>query len=64
MRTLPAPELAQTYAWYQLVLNLRMADVYGKHGPPFLPTLKEKLPLCNMDNRTVRWPLLLTAWLC
>ena len=52
MRALPAAELAPTYGWYQNVLNLRVADVYEEHGLLFLRTLKEKLPLCNMDTWT------------
>jgi hypothetical protein len=34
------------------VLNLRVADVYEEHGLLFLRTLKEKLPLRNMDTWT------------
>lgn len=54
MRTLPADELGPTYGWYQNVLNLRVADVYAKHGLAFLRTLKQNLPLNTMDNWTTQ----------
>ena len=52
IRTLPADELAQTYAWYQYLLNLRAADIYPKHGLGFLRALKEKLPFHSMSTWT------------
>ena len=36
-------ELAQTYEWYQLMLNLKAAELYEVHGISFLPTL-QRLP--------------------
>jgi hypothetical protein len=52
MRTLPPAELGATYGWYQYVLNLRVADVYGRHGIAFLRALKERLPFRTMNTWT------------
>lgn len=52
MRALPGPELAKTYAWYQLFLNLRAAELFAEHGHHFLVKLKEKLPLNELSNWT------------
>ena len=52
MRALPPAELAPTYGWYQTVLNLRVADIYAKHGLAFLRTLKDRLPFRTMDTWT------------
>ena len=40
MRSLPGPELAQTYGWYQFALNLRVVDVHAEHGVAFLRAIK------------------------
>jgi len=50
MRTLPPNELAQTYGWYQYLLNVRVADVHREHGLAFLQKLRAKLPLDNLDK--------------
>lgn len=52
MRSLPGPELARTYGWYQLALNLRVADVYAEHGLGFLRRLKDALPLDSLGTST------------
>ena len=52
MRSLPGPELAQTYGWYQVVLNLRVVEIYAEHGLAFLRRLKETLPVDTPDNWT------------
>ncbi|HJS52899.1 MAG TPA: hypothetical protein VJ765_00105 [Chitinophagaceae bacterium] len=52
MRSLPGPELAQTYGWYQLFLNLRAAELFAEHGQNFLVKLREGLPLNEMDKWT------------
>jgi hypothetical protein len=44
MESLPGPELSRTYGWYQNVLNLQAADLYRRHGPSLLPSLKAALP--------------------
>jgi hypothetical protein len=52
MRGRPPAELASTYGWYQVVLNLRVADIYANHGLGFLRALKEKLPFHSMSTWT------------
>ena len=52
MRSLPGPELGQTYAWYQLFLNLRAAELFAEHGQNFLVKLKAGLPLNELSNWT------------
>jgi hypothetical protein len=52
MRGLPPAELASTYGWYQVVLNLRVADIYATHGLGFLRALKENLPFHSMNTWT------------
>lgn len=52
MKSLPGSELARTYAWYQLALNLRVADVHAEHEVAFLKMLKENLPLDTIDMWT------------
>lgn len=44
MNNLPPQELGPTYAWYQVMLNLKAAELYEKDGLKFLHTLKAKLP--------------------
>lgn len=43
MRDLPPDEIAQTYAWYQNLLNLRVADLYEEHGLDFLRAVSASL---------------------
>jgi hypothetical protein len=52
MRSLPGPELGRTYGWYQVVLNLRVADTYSEHGIAFLRQLRTTLPLDSLDHWT------------
>jgi hypothetical protein len=52
MRGLPPAELASTYGWYQVGLNLRVADIYANHGLGFLRALKETLPFQSMSTWT------------
>lgn len=52
MRQLPPEELGQTYAWYQQVLNLRVADVYDRHGLGFLRAARTRLPWATLDDWT------------
>lgn len=40
MAALPGPEFAQTYGWYQFLLNLQCAKLYESHGLDLLPALK------------------------
>lgn len=44
MNALPPGQLAQTYAWYQNMLNLRAAEVYEEYGLDFLRDLNSELP--------------------
>ncbi|HVS12577.1 MAG TPA: hypothetical protein VMV46_01540 [Thermoanaerobaculia bacterium] len=43
MGDLPAQERGPTYAWYQILLNLRVATVYEDHGLDFLRQVKSRL---------------------
>jgi hypothetical protein len=43
MRELPAGEFPRVYAWYQNLLNLRVAAVYEEHGLGFLRAVKTRL---------------------
>ncbi|MGH7572404.1 MAG: hypothetical protein ACREMK_11255 [Gemmatimonadota bacterium] len=43
MRDLPVGERGQTYAWYQVLLNLRAAALYEEHGLDFLRQVKDQL---------------------
>jgi hypothetical protein len=52
MKGLPPEELAPTFGWYQLVLNLRVADVYAKYGLAFLRVMKESLLFHSMTSWT------------
>lgn len=64
MNDLPPQELGPTYAWYQVMLNLRAAELYEKYGVGFLQTLKEKLPWQEVekwDTKTLL-PLLETIY--
>ena len=44
MRELPPENLARTYAWYQMLLNLWVADLYHERGLDFLRVVKNRLP--------------------
>lgn len=52
MNELPPDELAQTYGWYQNLLNLRAAELYDTHGLHFLRALKDQLSWENLDDWT------------
>ena len=52
MRSLPGPELGRTYAWYQVLLNLRAAETYSEVGIAFLRQLRAALPLDSLDHWT------------
>lgn len=43
MRDLPPEESGQTFAWYQVLLNLRAAAVYEEHGFDFLRQVRDQL---------------------
>lgn len=43
MRDLPPEESGQTFAWYQVLLNLRAAAVYEEHGLDFLRQVRDQL---------------------
>jgi hypothetical protein len=43
MNEMTGVELAQTYEWYQLMLNLKAAELFDAHGIALLPALK-RLP--------------------
>lgn len=43
MGDLPPEELGQTYAWYQILLNIWAAGVYEEHGLDFLRQVKDQL---------------------
>ena len=60
MSDLPGPEIARTYGWYQVMLNLRVADIYEQRGLGFLRELKEELPWNDSHNWTTAslFPLL------
>jgi hypothetical protein len=50
MNNLPPQELGPTYGWYQIMLNLKAAELYEKYGLDFLRTLKERLPWQDSEN--------------
>lgn len=52
MESLPGSEVAPTYAWYQYLLNLRVAELYEVHGIGFLRTLRDDLPWDSVDDWT------------
>jgi len=43
MRDLRPEEFGQSYAWYQILLNLRAAAIYEEHGLDFLRQVKDQL---------------------
>lgn len=43
MRDLPPEESGQTFAWYQVLLNLRAAAVYEEYGLDFLRQVRDQL---------------------
>jgi hypothetical protein len=52
MNELSPQELAQTYAWYQNLLNLRAAALYEAHGLAFLQSLKRQLSWNEIESWT------------
>ncbi len=52
MRELPPAEFGRTYAWYQNLLNLRVAELYEEHGNEFLKRVKSELPWAEADTWT------------
>jgi hypothetical protein len=52
MRDLSPEELARAYAWYQFLLNLRAAELYGTHGLDLLRRLRSELPWEESDQWT------------
>ena len=44
MRELPPGKFAVTYAWFQKLLNLWVADIYEGHGLDFLRAMRDELP--------------------
>lgn len=52
MNALPPPVLSETYGWYQFLLNLRAAELYGEHGPGFLSLLQERLSWGEAEDWT------------
>jgi hypothetical protein len=50
MRDLPGPVVADTYGWYQYLLNLRAADLHSEYGEKFLPALKAELPIQTLGD--------------
>jgi hypothetical protein len=51
MGSLTGRELARTYEWYQLLLNLRAAELFTAHGTQLLMDLR-RLPWDNSRNWT------------
>ena len=45
-------EFARTYAWYQMLLNLRAAQVHARHGIGFLRDVREGLHWDESDRWT------------
>jgi hypothetical protein len=54
MSRLPPQTLADTYAWYQFLLNLQAAELFERHGVEFLQTLDTELSWDTADDWTVR----------
>lgn len=52
LRDLPPAEFAQTYAWYQNLLNLRAAALYEEHGLDFLHRIRDRLDWQNSAEWT------------
>lgn len=52
MRDLPPDELGKTYGWYQIAINLQVADVLDRHGLEFLRQVKQRLPWNAMQSWT------------
>lgn len=49
---LPPREAAANYGWYQMALNLRVAEVYDRYGLDFLRRLRDVLPWDGFDRWT------------
>jgi hypothetical protein len=54
MRELSGPEAADTYGWYQYMLNLRAADLYAEYGQMLLPRLRAELSIDALDRWTTK----------
>ncbi|HEX6134812.1 MAG TPA: hypothetical protein VFZ24_12665 [Longimicrobiales bacterium] len=52
MLDLPPDELARTYGWYQMLLNLRVAELHDEHGLDLLRRLRRELPWAESDQWT------------
>jgi hypothetical protein len=52
MNELPPQELGPTYGWYQVMLNLKAAELYEKYGLDLLHTLKKDLVWHDSKNWT------------
>jgi hypothetical protein len=52
MSRLPPQTLADTYAWYQFLLNLQAAELFERHGVEFLQTLDTELSWDTADDWT------------
>lgn len=52
MTDLPPDELGKTYAWYQNLLNLRVSEMFHKHGTNFLKDTKHSLPWSEISSWT------------
>lgn len=52
MTRLPPQQVGQVYAWYQILLNLRAADLYAEHGLGFLRDVRDQLPWVTADQWT------------
>ncbi len=50
MNDLSPQELGPTYGWYQVMLNLKAAELYEKYGVGLLQTLKAELPWQEVEN--------------
>lgn len=57
MRELPPEEFAQTYAWYQILLNLWVADLYEERGLGFLRAVRDQLPWKDSGTWTTEFLL-------
>lgn len=48
--SLPPPQAAANYGWFQSAINLKAVDVYERHGFGLLPALKEMLDWDSFDD--------------
>lgn len=54
MQSLSPEEYGQTYAWYQMVLNLRAADVFREEGLDFLRRVRDEMAWESSAEWTTR----------